>query len=79
VVLDLDQTLVSTHEQHAAPPYLLFRSFPVNIHKANGRLTKGVLIPRPGIRAFLRRLATFAEVVIFTAAGPGEPQVHCFA
>ncbi|KAK9799425.1 hypothetical protein WJX73_008637 [Symbiochloris irregularis] len=66
-VLDLDGTLVSTYSPKRAPrlppgctSFLCGQGSKLN--------PQGVLvIERPGLRLFLQRLASFAEVVVFTA------------
>lgn len=68
VVLDLDGTLVSTYTIKRAPrlPQHLVKSYVVGV---GGPLNvNGVfVVERPGLGEFLRALAEFAEVVLFTA------------
>ncbi|GIL69636.1 hypothetical protein Vretimale_10282 [Volvox reticuliferus] len=67
VLLDLDGTLVSSYTPRRAPrlpPYV--RTHVVGM---GSKLNPGgvFVVERPGLREFLEELASFAEVVIFTA------------
>lgn len=67
VCLDLDGTLVTTFTPKRAPS--LPSSMVSYIVGKGGRLNPGgvFVVERPGLGDFLRRLSSFAEVVVFTA------------
>lgn len=67
VCLDLDGTLVTTFTPKRAPS--LPPSAVSYIVGKGGRLNPGgvFVVERPGLGAFLRRIRTFSEVVLFTA------------
>lgn len=67
VCLDLDGTLVTTFTPKRAPS--LHPSMVTYCVGKGGKLNPGgiFVVERPGLGTFLRRLSTFAEIVIFTA------------
>lgn len=67
VCLDLDGTLVTTFTPKRAPS--LPPSMVTYCVGKGGKLNPGgvYVVERPGLGTFLRRLSTFAEVVVFTA------------
>ena len=74
VVLDLDETLVCAYSRSKVPADLLYSnatSFEVSYVLGNGRMSDVVVFPRPGVQAFLESLATFAELIVFTAGHAG--------
>lgn len=91
VVLDLDETLVFAYRPHAhaagrggsqwqpAPaPTRASHSFELQCVVAPGTAERVLVYERPGLRDFLRRLSSFAEIVAFTAGLPSyaEPLVQ---
>ncbi|GMH33605.1 hypothetical protein BSKO_01439 [Bryopsis sp. KO-2023] len=85
VVLDLDETLITSHLRHLVPTSLRMAakrgdvlSHEVICDPGTGKPTTVVMFTRPGVFEFLGRLSRFAEVVIFTAGAPfyAEPLIN---
>ena len=75
-VLDLDETLVSSYSVRSIPQHLLTseqRHFVVRYSPSSGCMDEIAVFPRPGVAAFLKQLASFAEVVLYTAGNAGMP------
>lgn len=80
VVLDLDETLVSSYNARNIPKHLLNgeqRYFIVRYSPGNGCTDAIAVFPRPGVRAFLKELSAIAEVVLYTAGNAGEVSDNC--
>lgn len=79
VVLDLDETLVVAFRQGASPAALQRPGcFELQCLPAAGPVAERIIVyQRPHLQEFLQRLATFADVVVFTAGLPSyaEPLV----
>ena len=77
MVLDLDETLVASYNASRIPQHLLGgtqRYFTVRCSPCgNGSPNEIAVFPRPGLRAFLQQLSSFAEVILYTAGNTGEP------
>ena len=74
VVLDLDETLVSSYNANRIPEHLLTgeqRHFMVRYNPGSGGSAEIAVFPRPGVMAFLRQLSAFAEVILYTAGNAG--------
>ena len=74
VVLDLDETLISSHQAGKVPAGLRSAGAQgVELKcdgSSEGKSSRVVMFLRPGVFEFLRRLTNFAEVVLFTAGVP---------
>ncbi|CAD7695844.1 unnamed protein product [Ostreobium quekettii] len=74
VVLDLDETLISSRPAKNAPARLRpggLRSVELDCDGTSvGKSSRVVMFMRPGLFEFLSRLTSFAEVVLFTAGVP---------
>lgn len=80
VVLDLDETLVSSYNAIKIPKHLLDgeqRYFTVRYSPGSGCTDDIAVFPRPGVRAFLKELSAIAEVVLYTAGNAGEVPDTC--
>ena len=73
VVLDLDETLIAAFPEPAPPPPARTPAPSVVVTADLGDGAAGPVraYVRPGLHAFLARLAEFADVVLFTAGLPG--------
>ena len=75
MVLDLDETLVTSYNANRIPQHLLGgaqRFFTVRCSPCgDGAPNEIAVFPRPGLRAFLQQLSSFAEVILYTAGNTG--------
>ena len=75
MVLDLDETLVASYNASRIPQHLLGgaqRYFSVRCSPCgDGAPNEIAVFPRPGLRAFLQQLSSFAEVILYTAGNTG--------
>ena len=74
MVLDLDETLVCSYNASRIPEHLLTgqqRHFVVRYNPGSGCAADIAVFPRPGVRAFLKQLSAFAEVILYTAGNAG--------
>ena len=80
MVLDLDETLVSSYNARNIPKHLLDgeqRYFTVRYSSGSGCTDDIAVFPRPGVRAFLKELSAIAEVILYTAGNAGEVLYTC--
>ncbi len=80
MVLDLDETLVSSYNAKGIPEHLLTgeqRHFLVHYTPSSNCSATIAVFPRPGLRAFLKQLSAFAEVILYTAGNAGMFWRYC--
>ncbi|CAN6332768.1 unnamed protein product [Urochloa humidicola] len=84
VVLDLDETLVSTYESSGLPATLRAQAVEAGLHcfdmectssekdaEGRQRVNRITVFERPGLHEFLQRTSEFADLVLFTAGLEG--------
>ena len=70
----MDETLVSSYNASSIPQHLLTgeqRHFMVHSTPGSNCTADIAVFLRPGVRAFLKELSAFAEVVLYTAGNAG--------